>query len=143
MLLYEVLQDRDICVNAWMVKEGKAVSISGSTMEYQKEIITVENTDVGVHKVSVSNASGQAGVKNVEKVACRVVSVESPSSIFIMQVMDEDSFQDLHRDMQDYYNSDTSDESNVKLEVGALYAVYVDGWAGKSSPGVEGRSRHA
>ena len=58
VLLYEMLQDRDICVNAWMVKEGKAVSISGSTMEYQKEVIPVENTDVGVHSVCSGRSEG-------------------------------------------------------------------------------------
>jgi hypothetical protein len=62
------------------------------TLEYQIENCAVETVAEEVTEVvTVRHAAGQSGDKNVEKVACRVISVQSPSSVFIRQVTDEAS----------------------------------------------------
>ena len=79
----------------------------------------------------MKSAAGMSGVKKVEKVACRVLSVESPASIYIRQIMDDDSYLQLNNDLQDHYTGDAV-LVDVVPEVGTLYAVHVDdkvGWA--------------
>ena len=56
-------------------------------------------------ELTVRHAAGQSGDKNVEKVACRVISVQSPSSVFIRQVTDEASFYQLNTELQSQCSS--------------------------------------
>ena len=134
VMLYESLDDRDVCVNAWLVMDGQAVSLTGacSTLEYKKENSCRVETTVGTGgEVSVRNAAGQSGVKKVEKVACRVVSIQSPASIFIRQVMDEANFYQLNTELQSHYSYKTS-AAHVTPEAGGLCAIQTrhrEGWA--------------
>merc|ERR1719153_179021 len=131
VLLYEILHDRDVCVNARMVKEGQAVSLSGvcNTVDYLREVAPAVHHEIA-HEVNVKSAAGMSGVKKVEKVACRVVSVDSPASIYIRQVMDETSYQQLNTELNDHYRRNEG-IADALPEIGALFAVHVDekvGW---------------
>jgi hypothetical protein len=76
------------------------------TLEYQIENCAVETVAEEVTEVvTVRHAAGQSGDKNVEKVACRVISVQSPSSVFIRQVTDEASFYQLNTELQSQCSS--------------------------------------
>jgi len=104
-------------------------------IESKKEVIQLEcNKDVSERQVTDKKLVGKSGSKEVEKVPCHVVSVESPAKIYIRQVSDEDNFSQLIADIQDYYcgNVLAVEEAVVVPVVGELYAVYVDdkiGWA--------------
>ena len=78
VLLYERLPDRDVCINAWVVKEGHAVSLTGdcTTLEYEKDDTMADSAAVAEtldKEETGRNIPGLCG--KPEKVACRVISV--------------------------------------------------------------------
>ena len=69
-------------------------------LEYQIVVVTV--AEEVTEEVTVRHAAGQSGDKNVEKVACRVISV---ISVFIRQVTDEANFYQLNTELQSQCSS--------------------------------------
>jgi len=126
VLLYERLPDRDVSINSWLVKEGHAFSITGkcTTLEYEKDnLVEVVNEDE-----TGQNIRGLSG--KAEKVACRVISVQSPSSLFVRQVLDEELFYQMNRELQAFYSSRPG--KDVKLSFGSLCAASMgdkEGWS--------------
>ena len=57
-----VFLTRDVCINACLVKEGQAVSLTGDTLEYQKENCEMEAAAQEVsEELTVCHAAGQSG----------------------------------------------------------------------------------
>ena len=130
VLMYERLKEKDVCINAWVVKEGLALSLNGAckTLEYQKDIVKEVEEDDLDKNVNGKHIPGLSGDMSPEKVACRVINVESPSSVFVRQVSDEEPFYQLNTDLQAFYSSRPA--ADVKITHGALCAVRLGGELG-------------
>ena len=134
VLLYERLAEKDICINSWLVREGHAMSLSGicMTTEYLKDLVElpldeVLNDGEDIHGRGIAGLSGDT---NPGKVACRVINVLSPSSVYLRQVVDEEGYYQLTTDLQSYYSSRPA--ADICTRAGSLCAVRLggqEGWA--------------
>ena len=107
VVLYEMLPDKIVCINAWLVMEGYAISLTGecSTLEYLKDVIQGQAAKDDTKVVIGQHIPGMSGDKNPDKVACRVINAQSPSSLYIRQLSDEEIFYTLDVAVQLHYKS--------------------------------------
>ena len=68
VLLYERLPNKDVCINAWLVMEGPAASLTRActTFEYQKDMIE-ELEELLNDEVTGRNIPGLCGDRNPDQ----------------------------------------------------------------------------
>jgi len=101
------------------------------TTEYYKDLVEAVEQEVDESEdIHGTGIPGLCGDKNPGKVACRVINVLSPSSVYVRQVSDEEGYYQLTTDLQSYYSSRLA--ADVCTRSGSLCAVRLggqEGWA--------------
>ena len=89
-LLFEVLTE-DFSINHWLVLEGEA------KFDFNKRDINSKC------KTSLEKSRRKANATDDKSYSCKVVEVQTPTSIFVRKLSDEDSFYHLDREIQEHY----------------------------------------